>query len=203
MIEDDLFIDTLFHWHHWCTQQHHLQFIVVTFQCCVPDMCFHPWCRHQMETFSALSALCAGNSQVTGEFPSQRPVTQSFDVFSFLICAWLHGFKSKSWGWWLETPSRSLWHQCNETVSWNNVHGIRPIYQNMYNKSKLTDACNRYIDVRRVTIAWSNDSNVTDRLLGSRWNDSNVTGMESFHSSNGISVCDMTIISLSYVTDTF
>ena len=37
--------------------------------------------RHQMETFSALLALCAGNSQVTGEFHSQRPVTRSFDVF--------------------------------------------------------------------------------------------------------------------------
>ena len=34
-----------------------------------------------METFSALLALCAGNSPVTGEFPAQRPVTQSFDVF--------------------------------------------------------------------------------------------------------------------------
>ena len=33
-----------------------------------------------METFSALLALCAGNSPVTGEFLSQRPVTQSFDV---------------------------------------------------------------------------------------------------------------------------
>ena len=34
-----------------------------------------------METFSALLALCAGNPPVTGEFPSQRPVTRSFDVF--------------------------------------------------------------------------------------------------------------------------
>ena len=33
-----------------------------------------------METFSALLALCAGNSPVTGEFPTQRPVMQSFDV---------------------------------------------------------------------------------------------------------------------------
>ena len=38
------------------------------------------WWRHQMETFSALLALCMGNSPVTGEFPSQRPVTQSCDV---------------------------------------------------------------------------------------------------------------------------
>ena len=34
-----------------------------------------------MEVFSAILALCAGNSPVTGEFPSQRPVTRSFDVF--------------------------------------------------------------------------------------------------------------------------
>ena len=36
--------------------------------------------RHQMETFSALLTLCVGNSPVTGEFPSQRPVTQSFGI---------------------------------------------------------------------------------------------------------------------------
>ena len=33
-----------------------------------------------MKTFSALLAHCAGNSPVTGEFPSQRPVTRSFDI---------------------------------------------------------------------------------------------------------------------------
>ena len=34
-----------------------------------------------MEKFSALLAICAGNSPVTGEFPTQRPVTRSFDIF--------------------------------------------------------------------------------------------------------------------------
>ena len=34
-----------------------------------------------METFSALLAICAGNSPVPGEFPTQSPVTRSFDVF--------------------------------------------------------------------------------------------------------------------------
>ena len=34
-----------------------------------------------METFSVLLALCEENLPVTGEFPSQRPVTRSFDVF--------------------------------------------------------------------------------------------------------------------------
>ena len=43
----------------------------------------------QMETFSALLALCAGNSQVTGEFPTQRPVSRSFNIYLF-ICAWMN-----------------------------------------------------------------------------------------------------------------
>ena len=42
------------------------------------------WLRLQMETFSPLLAFCEGNSPVTGEFPSQRPVTRSFDVFFYL-----------------------------------------------------------------------------------------------------------------------
>ena len=43
------------------------------------------WWRHQMEKLSALLAICAGNSPVPGEFPTQRPVTRSFDVF-FDLC---------------------------------------------------------------------------------------------------------------------
>ena len=51
------------------------------------------WWRHQMETFSALLALCVGKSPVTGEFHSKRPVTRSFDVlFDLLICAWTNGW---------------------------------------------------------------------------------------------------------------
>ena len=34
-----------------------------------------------MKTFSALLAMCAENSPVPGEFPAQRPVTRTFDVF--------------------------------------------------------------------------------------------------------------------------
>ena len=34
-----------------------------------------------METFSALLAICAGNSPVTSEVPTQRPVPRSFAVF--------------------------------------------------------------------------------------------------------------------------
>ena len=54
---------------------------------------------------------CVGNSPVTGEFPTQRPVTQSFDVFLDLH---LNKRLSKQpWGWWFETPPRSLWRHCN------------------------------------------------------------------------------------------
>ena len=44
-------------------------------------ICYTSWWRHRMETFSALLAICIRNSLVTGEFPTQRPVTWSFDVF--------------------------------------------------------------------------------------------------------------------------
>ena len=56
----------------------------------VDQRCWFTWWRHQMGTFSALLAFCAGNSPVTGEFPSQRPVTRSL-MFS-LICAWINGW---------------------------------------------------------------------------------------------------------------
>ena len=67
-----------------------------------------------MVTFSALLAFCAGNSPVTGEFPTQRPVTRSFDVF-FDLCLNKRLCK-QSWGLWFETPSRSLWRQRNDHV---------------------------------------------------------------------------------------
>ena len=63
-----------------------------------------PWWRHQMETFSALLALCAGNSPVPGEFPTQRPVTRSFDVYFDLRPN--KRLSKQSWGWWCETQSR-------------------------------------------------------------------------------------------------
>ena len=69
------------------------------------------WC-HQMEAFSMLLAICAGNSPVPGEFPTQRQVTRSFDVFFDLrLNKWL---SKQPWGWWFETPSRSLWRYRNE-----------------------------------------------------------------------------------------
>ena len=72
------------------------------------------WWRHQMETFSALLAICAWNSPVPGEFPAQSPVTRSLDIFFDLhpnkrLC-------KQWWGWWFETPSCPLWRHRNEMV---------------------------------------------------------------------------------------
>ena len=59
--------------------------LIGTKQFDVNSIVFTTWWRHQMETFSASLAICAGNSPVPGEFPAQRPVTRSFDVF-FDLC---------------------------------------------------------------------------------------------------------------------
>ena len=75
------------------------------------------WWRHIMETFSALLAICAENSPVPGEFPAQRRVTRSFDVFFDLRPN--KRLNKQSWGWWSETPSSSLWRHRNVTSrSW-------------------------------------------------------------------------------------
>ena len=58
-----------------------------------------PWWRHQMETFSVLLAICAGNSPGTGEFPAQRPVTRRLDVFFDLRPN--KRLSKQWWGWWL------------------------------------------------------------------------------------------------------
>ena len=73
------------------------------------------WWRHQMDTFSALLAICAGNSPVSGEFPAQRPVTRSFDVYFDLRLN--KRLSKQSWGWWFETQSRPLWRHRNGWVS--------------------------------------------------------------------------------------
>ena len=72
------------------------------------------WWSHQMETFSELLALCAGNSPVTGEFPSQRPVTRNFDVF-FDLRQNIR-LSKQSRGWCFETPSRPLWRHCSDLL---------------------------------------------------------------------------------------
>ena len=63
--------------------------------------------------------LC-GEFTGSGEFPAQRPVTRSFDIFFDLR---LNKRLSKhSWGWWFETLSCPLWRHCN--VALGHLNGI-------------------------------------------------------------------------------
>ena len=65
--------------------------------------------------FRVTDPLCG---EFTGpvEFPIQRPVTRSFDVFFDLRPK--KRLSKQPWGWWFETLSWSLWRQCNEMSWW-------------------------------------------------------------------------------------
>ena len=80
-------------------------------------MLFIPWKRSRSVMTSSnrnifrVTALCAGKSPVTGEFPVRSPVARSFDVFFNLRLN--KRLSKQSQGRWFETQSRSLWRHCN------------------------------------------------------------------------------------------
>ena len=79
-------------WHVIIFRQNLLTVGSSSFRCIVwkrpgSDFTFTRW-RHQMETFSALLAVCAGNSPVSGEFPHKGQWRGAL-VFS-RICAWIN-----------------------------------------------------------------------------------------------------------------
>ena len=78
-----------------------------------------------METLSALLAICARNSPITDEIPTQRPVTRSFDVVFDLR---LNERLSKQF----ETPSHPLWRHSNES----DLHAAGPLCNGNSNKKK-------------------------------------------------------------------
>ena len=62
-----------------------------------------------------VTGLSAGNTPVSGEFPIQRPVTRSFDVFFDMHL--IKRLSKHSRGWWFETLPRQLWRHCNVSVN--------------------------------------------------------------------------------------
>ena len=80
--------------------------------------------------------LCR-NSPLPGEFPPQRPVARSFDVF-FDLRLNKH-FNKRSWYRWFETPSRSLQRHCNahsNECTWNGR------FQDCHHYSQGIQLCN-------------------------------------------------------------
>ena len=120
-----------------------------------------------METFSALLAICAGNSPVPGEFHTQRPVTRSFDVFFDL-----HPNKRLSkqwWGWWFGTPPCPLWRHRNVmlVLPWWFIETAIGDWAWMSNISKYANVINhpgpvfhqtRFQRDRRQLIYWGWDT---------------------------------------------
>ena len=107
------------------------------------------WWRHQMETFSALLAICAGNSPVPGEFPAQGPVTRSFGVFFDLRLN--KRLRKQPWGWWFETLSRPLWRH-------RNVHFVA-VYDGLV-QVDLTHILQGYF--HKTTTNWLYNQNKTN-----------------------------------------
>ena len=67
--------------------------------------------------FRVTDHLC-GEFTGPGEFPTQRPVTRSFEVSFDLHLN--ERLSKQSWGWWFETLSRPLWHHCNDSKIWRS-----------------------------------------------------------------------------------
>ena len=148
------------------------------------------WC-HQMETFSALLSICAGNSPVPSEFPTQRGVTWSFDVyFDLRPNKWL---SKQSWGWWFETASCPLWcHRNDHPVSaseglahppwtkWLPFH--RHPFQMQFRQwkffhfdSNVTEVCSWGSNWQKVSIGSGNG------LAPNRWQAITWTNVDSVH----------------------
>ena len=95
-------IKILSKWQHFCFSECHMK----------THLCFF---KHddviKWKHYRVTGPLC-GEVTGPGEFPKQRPVTRSFDVFFDLR---LNKRLSKQWwGCWFETPSWSLWRHCSE-----------------------------------------------------------------------------------------
>ena len=125
------------------------------------------WWRYQMETFPALLAFSAGNSPVIGEFPSQRPVTRSFDVFFDLSLN--QRLSKQSCGWWFETRSGSLWRQYNANY-WSldnrKLKSALPGYFWITSSERMHEVTNWFID----DMWWIAVSNLLQKSIYLWWN---------------------------------
>ena len=105
--------------------------------------------------FRVTGPLC-GEFTGPGEFPTQSPVTRSFDVFFDLRLN--KPLNKQSWGWWFETLSRSLWRHRNvgylgifliEIVHVISLNTLRLIQYDPYNMvhRKLPLFCRRHLEM--------------------------------------------------------
>ena len=133
MLMSYLFLETYWLYNNYILP--YMKFDSKTHKYCTKGISFKTWFHNNFTSYmynvytiahddvikmEALLALCAVNSPITGEFPSQRSVMRSFDVF-FDLCLDKR-LSKQSWGWWFETSSSSLWRHCND-------NGFSPIFR--------------------------------------------------------------------------
>ena len=87
-----------------------------------------------------VTGLGAGNSPANGEFPSQKPVTRSFDIFFDLRLN--KRLIKQSRRRWLETPSSSLWRHWNGARSCFNINMLSCQKRNRHHKDKTVSLTN-------------------------------------------------------------
>ena len=116
------------------------------------------WCNIVIGTQGLYPGLTIENTiqPVTGEFPTQMPVTRGFDVYFDLLLN--KQLSKQSWGWCFEMPSCPLWCQCNILRDfWRRWIPTPVRFGYMYVKYECTDRTrlrDAISGVYRVTSGW-------------------------------------------------
>ena len=96
---------------------HDWQYCVVWYKTILQNIFLWPLCKHIMT--SSNGNIFRVTVPWCGEFTGQRwiPHTKASDaeLWCFLDLRLNKRLGKQSWGWWFETPSRSLWRHCNGT----------------------------------------------------------------------------------------
>ena len=117
-----------------------------------------------MEKFSVLLALCAGNSPVTSEFPSQRPVTRSIDVFFDMRLN--RRLSKQSRRWWFETSSRSSWRHCNVPSQSSRQSTKNGMHSSLFSGEQGNMINLNKIDLSKQLFLWRDFAIKSDFIVG-------------------------------------
>ena len=109
---------------------HHVHVFRIWYGLCPCRICMM---TSSNENIFRVTGPCTGNSPVTGEFPSQRPVTRSFVFFFDLRLT--KRLSKQSRRRWFETLSRSLWRHCNGLNHSHIIEQVRMIQPKQNNNS--------------------------------------------------------------------
>ena len=138
--------------------------------------------------FRVTGPLC-GEFTGPGEFPTQRPVTRSFDVYFDLRLN--KRLSKQSWGWWFETLSRSLWRHRNALKIICYVVAAKTSANTLTHWGRVTHICVSKLTIigsdnglslgLRQAIIWTHDGILLIGPIGTNSSD-NLIEIPQFHS---------------------